>query len=156
MLWAGRKSQRAAGTLSPGRKAQARRHTRKDPWYETSKSHQPTAFSGCLENTFQFNVLGAGADIEPAVSPQEGDVWKCWAPWCQRDDRIMEEHRPWRGRDQPSKSRITWLTRCKTATTHRGLYPQESSGSRSSSGQDEEPADKGILHLITQEKQPAK
>lgn len=23
---------------------------RKDPWYETSKSRQPTAFSGCLEN----------------------------------------------------------------------------------------------------------
>lgn len=96
--------------------------TRKDPWYETSKSRQPTAFSGCLENTFRFNVLGEGADIEPRCQlSEEGNVWKCWTPWCQRDDRIREEHRPWRGRDQLSKSRIIWLTRCKTTTTHRGL-----------------------------------
>ena len=96
---------------------------------------------------FSSMCWGRVLTLSHAVSSQEGDVWKCWAPWCQRDDGIMEEHRPWRGRDQPSKSRITWLTRCKTMTTHRGLYPQESSGSRSSSGQDEEPADKGILYL---------
>lgn len=88
---------------------------------------------GVLENRFQFSVLGEGAAIEPCCQvSKEGDVWKCWAPWCRWDDRITEEHRPRRGRDQPAKSRITWLTRCKTTTTPKGLYPEESSGPHSS------------------------
>lgn len=80
---------------------------------------------GTLENTFQFSVLGLGADIEPCCQLLKGDVWKCWCLW---DDRLTETHRPWRGHDQPAKSRITWLTRCKTTTIPRGLYPEESSG----------------------------
>lgn len=31
-----------------------------------------------LENTFQFSVLGVGADIEPCCQLSKGDVWKCW------------------------------------------------------------------------------
>lgn len=39
---------------------------------------------GVLENRFQFSVLGEGADIEPCCQvSKEGDVWKCWAPWCR-------------------------------------------------------------------------
>lgn len=67
----------------PRKEAQARRHTRKD--LHDMRPESPINRQHSLgRSREQVSVQCTGALTLSVLSGlKEGDVWKCWAPWCR-------------------------------------------------------------------------